>query len=140
MVQISATCTFQNGNNDTNTIRGNLAVISDGGFTFSQMSNWKGTSTPVKNVYFISGYTAAACTGTKNITVGNNTYFDAFTNVFFYTPCTANMNNTNNFNGQVLAANVTSRQPVHDDVPAGAHARPGKGDGFTRDIAYIREV
>ena len=79
-----------NGNNDTNTIRGNLAVISDGGFTFSQMSNWKGTSTPVKNVYFISGYTAAACTGTKDITVGNNTNFDAFTNVFFYTPCTAN--------------------------------------------------
>ena len=59
VVQISATCTFQNGNNDTNTIRGNLAVISDGGFTFSQQSNWKARRAPVKNVYFISGYTAA---------------------------------------------------------------------------------
>jgi hypothetical protein len=140
VVQISATCTFQNNNNDTNTIRGNLAVISDGGFTFSQMSNWKGVSAPVKNVYFISGYTAAACTGTKNITVGNNTNFDAFTNVFFYTPCTANMNNTNNFSGQVLAANVTignqftmTFQPVL--VPA-----QGTVTGFTQDIAYIREV
>ena len=40
-------------------------IISDGGFTFSQQSNWNGMSAPIKNVYFISGYTAAACTGTK---------------------------------------------------------------------------
>ena len=100
----------------------------------------KGVSAPVKNVYFISGYTAAACTGTKNITVGNNTNFDAFTNAFFYTPCTANMNNTNNFAGQVLAANVTignqftmTFQPV---------LVPGQGTvtGFQQDLAYIREV
>jgi Tfp pilus assembly protein PilX len=140
VVQISATCIFSNGNNDTIAIRGNLAVVSDGSFAFSQQSHWNGTSAPIKNVYFISGYTAAACTGTKNITVGNNTNFDAFTNVFFYTPCTATMNNTNNFSGQVLAANVTignqftmTFQPV---------LVPGQGTvtGFSQDLAYIREV
>ena len=48
VIQINATCAFSNGNNDTITIRGNLAVISDGGFTFSQQSNWNASST-VKN-------------------------------------------------------------------------------------------
>ena len=140
VIQINQACNFANGNNDTNTIRGNLAIVSDGGFDLSRQSNWNGASAPVKNVYFISGYTAAACTGTKNITVGNNTNFDAYTNVFFYTPCTATMNNTNNFSGQVLAANVSvgnqftmTFQPV---------LVPGQGTvtGFTQDIAYIREV
>ena len=140
VIQINQACNFTNGSNDTNAIRGNLAIVSDGGFDLSRQSNWNGTSSPIKNVYFISGYTAAACTGTKNITVGNNTNFDAFTNVFFYTPCTANMNNTNSFSGQVLAATVTignqftmTFQPV---------LVPGQGTvtGFSQDIAYIREV
>ena len=91
-------------------------MISDGGFTFSQQSNWN-ASAPVKNVYFISGYTSTTpCPSTKNISVGNNTNFNAFVNVFFYTPCTANMANQNNFIGQVLAGTALDREQVHDDL------------------------
>jgi Tfp pilus assembly protein PilX len=140
VVQINATCTFSNGNNDTVNVRGNLAVISDGAFTFSQHSDWNGSST-VKSVYFISGYTSTTpCPSTKNIAVGNNTNFNAFVNVFFYTPCTATLDNTNNFIGQALAgtANIGNQftmtyKPV---------LVPGQGTvtGFSQDIAYVREI
>jgi hypothetical protein len=140
VVRITTVCNLQNGNNDVVTVRGNLAIIADGGFNLQQRSNWNGTASPIKNVYFISPYSAAACTGTKNISVSNNTNFDAFTNVFFYTPCTATMGNTNNFAGQVLAGNVTiNNQFLMTYKPV---LVPGYGDisGFEQDIAYVREI
>jgi Tfp pilus assembly protein PilX len=135
-----APCNFTNANNDVFTVRGNLAIINDGGFNLSQRSNWNGTSSPIKNVYFISPYSAAACTGTKDIVVGNNTNFDSFTNVFFYTPCTATMSNTNAFAGQVLAGTVSlSNQFLMTYKPV---LVPGYGDvvGFEQSISYVREV
>lgn len=132
-------CNLSNANNDTVTIRGNLAIISDGGFSFSQRSNWNGVSAPTKIVHFISTHPAGSCTN-KNISVGNNTNFDAFTNVFFYTPCSATMSNTNVFAGQVLAANVSiSNQFLMTYTPV---LVPGYGDvsGFDQSIAYVREV
>ena len=132
-------CNLSNGNNDTITIRGNLAILSDGGFSFSGRSNWNGGSAPTKLVHFISTYPGGSCTN-KSISVGNNTNFDAFTNVFFYSPCTATMSNTNNFAGQVLAANVSiGNQYTMTFKPV---LVPGYGDvgGFQQSISYVREV
>lgn len=140
VVRITQTCNFTNSNNDVFTLRGNLAIINDGGFSLSQRSNWNGTSSPIKNVYFISPYSAAACTGTKDISVSNNTNFDSFTNVFFYTPCTATMANTNAFAGQVLAGTVSiANQFLMTFKPV---LVPGYGDvvGFEQSISYVREV
>ncbi len=140
VIRIPTVCNFNNGNNDTNTIRGNLAVINDGSFTFSQQSNWNGVSSPIKNVYFISPYTGSACAGTtKDITVGNNTNFDAYTKVFFYTPCTASMNNTNNYAGQVIGGTVSiGNQYTETYSPI---VVPGANlTSYTQNIAYIREV
>ena len=60
--------------------------------------------------------------------------------MFFYTPCTATMANTNAFAGQVLAANVslaTSSRMTFKPVLV-----PGYGDisGFEQSISYVREV
>ena len=132
-------CNLSNANNDTITVRGNLAIISDGGFNLSQRSNWNGTSSPTKLVHFISTYPAGTCTN-KNISVSNNTNFDAFTNVFFYTPCSATMSNTNNFAGQVLAANVTvNNQFLMTYTPV---LVPGYGTvtSFQQSVSYVREV
>jgi hypothetical protein len=104
------------------------------------MSDWNGVSSPIKNVFFVSVYTGAACSGsTKNISVGNNTDFDAYTNVFFYTPCTATMSNTNNFAGQVIGGTVNlSNQFTETYVPI---VVPGANlTGYNQDIAYMREV
>ena len=139
VIRIPTVCNFTNGNNDSNTIRGNLAVINDGGFTFSQQSDWNGVSSPAKNVYFISPYTGAACTGSTNINVGNNTNFDSYAKAFFYTPCTASMSNTNNFAGQVIAGTVNLGNHYTETfwpiVVPGANLT-----GYTQNVAYVREV
>jgi hypothetical protein len=139
LIRIDATCTLTPPNNETYSITGNLAFLSDGGFNLSNRSSWNGTTGTVKNVHFISVYSTAACTGTKDITVGNNTNFNSFTNVSFYTPCLASMKNQNAFSGQVLSGNVfiennfkMTYKPVLVPGITGV-------TGFKQDISYIHE-
>jgi len=139
LIRIDVTCTFTNSNNDVFSIKGNLAILNDGGFNLTQQSNWNGTTGAIKNIHFISVYSAAACTGTKDITVSNNTNFNSFTNVSFYTPCAASMNNTNAFSGQVLSKSITignnfkmNYKPVLVPGITGV-------TGFKQDISYIHE-
>jgi hypothetical protein len=142
LIRIDQTCVFPEAgapNNQTYSLKGNLAILSDGSFNFNNQSNWNGTAGTVKHVHFISVYSAAACTGTKDITVGNNTNFNAFTNVSFYTPCLASMSNQNAFSGQVLSKDVLignnfkmTYKPVLVPGITGI-------TGFKQDIAYIHE-
>ncbi len=136
-----AACEFKPGN-DTLTIKGSVAVITDWGFNLSK-SDWNGTAGSVKNLHIISVAPAASCptsaTAHKNITVANNTNFNAQINASFYTPCTASMNNQNAFAGQVLATNVQignqfkmSYKPVLVPGITGV-------TGFKQDISYIHE-
>jgi Tfp pilus assembly protein PilX len=139
LIRINTTCTFSNNNNDTFSIPGHLAILSDGGFAFSQQSDWNGTSGTIKNIHFISVY-STTCSGTqKDISVGNNTNFNSFTNVSFYTPCRATMSNTNAFSGQVLSKDVSignnftmTYKPVLVPGITGV-------TGFKQDISYIHE-
>jgi hypothetical protein len=139
LIRIDETCSMSPPNNTTYSISGHLGIVSDGGFNFSQRSNWNGTAGSIKNIHFISVY-SATCTGTtKDITVGNNTSFNTYTNVSFYTPCKATMNNQNAFAGQVLAKDVTignnfkmSYKPVLVPGITGV-------TGFKQDISYIHE-
>jgi hypothetical protein len=139
LIRIDETCTLQPPNNTTYTIPGHLGIVSDGGFNFSQRSTWNGTSGSIKNIHFISVYSATCSGTTKDITVGNNTSFNSFTEVSFYTPCEATMNNQNAFAGQVLAKDVTignnfkmSYKPVLVPGITGV-------TGFKQDISYIHE-
>jgi hypothetical protein len=142
VVRISNPCTFTNGNNDTVTVRGNLAIVSDGGFNLRQQSAWNG-ATSVKKAYFVSAYkdpATCASPDSKDITVSNNTNFNSFVQVLFYTPCKATMGNTNAFEGQVMASNVDIRNNFR--VNYEAVLVPGIADitGFKQDISYVREV
>lgn len=129
-----------NGNNDTITLRGNLAILSDTGFDWRLRSTWTSTGAQ-KNLYFITAY-SATCSGTsRDISVSNNTNFSTtYTQVFFYTPCTATMANQNAFEGQVMAQNVSiSNNYVMNYEPV---LVPGQSEitGFKQNIAYVAEV
>lgn len=144
LINSGTACTFANGNNDVNTIKGDVAIISSWGFDLSQRSSWNGVSGAVKKMHFISTAPAASCpasgTTNKNIVVGNNTSFDAFTNVLFYTPCTATMSNQNNFSGQVMASNVTINNLFTMTYTPVLVPGVGTITSFEQDIAYVREV
>lgn len=139
LIRIDATCTFQNSNNDTFTLYGHLGILSDGGFNLTQRSNWNGVAGSIKNVHFISVYSDSCSGTTKDITVSNNTNFNSWANVFFYTPCRATMNNQNSFTGQVMSKDVTignlfkmAYKPVLVPGITGV-------TGFKQDISYIHE-
>ncbi len=129
LIRINTTCTFSNPNNDTFSVLGNLAILIDGGFNFSQQSNWNGTTGTIKHIHFISVYSATCSGTTKDISVGNNTNFNTFTNVSFYTPCLATMSNQNAFSGQVLSKDVSLGQQLQDDLQAGPRAGDHGCDG-----------
>ena len=139
LIRIDETCSLAPPNNTTYSIPGHLGIVSNGGFNFSQRSTWNGTSGSVKSIHFISVYSETCSGSAQDISVGNNTSFNSFTNVSFYTPCKATMNNQNSFAGQVLAKDVTvgnnfkmSYKPVLVPGITGV-------TGFKQDISYIHE-
>jgi hypothetical protein len=139
LIRIDTTCTFQNSNNDTFAIPGHLAIVSDGGFNLTQQSTWNGTAGSIKHIHFISVYSASCSGSTKDVSVSNNTNFNSFTEVFFYTPCQATMSNQNAFKGQVMSKDITignnfkmSYKPVLVPGITGV-------TGFKQDISYIHE-
>jgi len=139
LIRIDTNCTFSNNNNDVFSILGNLAILSDGGFNLTQQSNWNGTTGSIKNIHFISVYSTTCPGSTKDITVSNNTNFNSWTNVSFYTPCSASMSNQNAFSGQVLSKDITignnfkmNYKPVLVPGITGV-------TGFKQDISYIHE-
>jgi hypothetical protein len=139
LIRIDTSCMFSNNNNDVFSILGNLAILSDGGFNLTQQSNWNGTTGSIKNIHFISVYSTTCPGSTKDITVSNNTNFNSWTNVSFYTPCSASMSNQNAFSGQVLSKDITignnfkmTYKPVLVPGITGV-------TGFKQDISYIHE-
>jgi hypothetical protein len=140
VVFIDDACALTLPNNTTITMNSDLAIVTRGAITLSQRSTWNG-ATSVRKLFFLSAYpdAGAASCPTQDITVGNNTSFNAFTNVSVYTPCTATMNNNNSqFYGQVIGATLSignlfsmTYRPV---LIPGADIT-----GFRQDVAYIRE-
>lgn len=129
-----------NANNDSITLYGNLAVLSDTGFDWRLRSTWSSTGA-VKNLYFITAY-SATCSGTsRDISVSNNTTFNTtYVKVFMYTPCKATLSNLNTFEGQVMSKDVTiSNNYTMNYEPV---LVPGQTEitGFKQDIAYVAEV
>jgi hypothetical protein len=138
LVRILSTCTYSPSNNVTVNMNSNLAIISNGSISLSQQSTWTGVGT-TRSVHFIVPWPQTCSGGIGNISVGNNTNFNALVSVGLYTPCTANMSNQNAFYGQVVGGSVVignnwsmNYRPI---VIPGAHV-----SGFTEDIAYIREI
>ena len=116
-----------NGNNDTNTIRGNLAVISDGGFTFSQQSNWNGLGHGEERALHQRatrrGHRARPRRTSPWATTRTSTPSRTCSST---RPAPRRWRTQNNFIGQVLAANVLDRQQVHDDLQ-GRSSSPAQG-------------
>jgi Tfp pilus assembly protein PilX len=142
LIRINTTCTwasFKSGGDQNFSIPGHLAILSDGGFTLSNNPRFNGTTGSIKNIHFISVYSASCSGSTKDIVVSNDTLFNSFTNVSFYTPCRATLNNQNSFSGQVLAKDVSignnfkmAYEPVLVPGITGV-------TGFKQDISYIHE-
>jgi Tfp pilus assembly protein PilX len=135
---LSSSCTFDVSNNASISLGKDLAIISNGPITLQQRSTWT-SSTPGRKIHLIVPWPQTCVNGNPGVSVGNNTGFSSNVAVGIYTPCTATMGNQNAFYGQVVGGVVSISnnwsmiyRPI---VIPGAHV-----NGFTEDIAYIREV
>lgn len=142
VVRISAVCDLKFANNTNVTVNGNLAIFTDGSITFENQNTWTGAAGSVRKLYLIDAYRSGLnCSSDDyDITTSNNTNFSNL-NIFFYSPCTVNMNNHNTtLSGQIMGGTVNiNNQFTMNFVPV---LVPGVGTitGFNQDIAYIREV
>lgn len=147
VVRILDTCTyspssFSSNPNSPILLGTNLAIVSNGGFSFSQQSNWKGSG-GTRSLHLVSAWpdVGSPTCPTQDIKILNNNNFDPATlAVSIYTPCTATLENNNaSFNGQVIATdvNITNRFSMNYSPVLIPGARIA---GFKQDVAYLREV
>jgi Tfp pilus assembly protein PilX len=137
VVRIASDCLLSFSKRDVPTIRGHLAIISDGGL-FVDTNNYLNPIGGPWNVHMIFGIDndGAPC----DITWQNNTAIGANINAFFYTPCAVTFrNNISIASGQIFggSVNLSSNTSItYKEVPI-----PGFGAaGYRENIQYIREV
>lgn len=137
VVRIPLDCELRFEKRDAPTIRGNLAIISDGGM-FVDTNNFFNAVGGPWNLHLIFGIDndGQPC----NITWKNNTAIGTNVNAFFYTPCTVSFqSNMSIASGQIFGGTVSlspSTSIGYKTVPI-----PGAGtSGFRENIQYIREI
>ena len=146
IISTGTPCKLTFANNTTTTVRGNLAIITDGAIEMQQKNVWQAVGGDRK-LFFISLYRSGldCSTGNYNVTTSNNTDFlnsagTDLLDVFFYSPCTVSLANQNAFRGQVFGQTVSITNQVNMTfVPT---VVPGVTQivGFRQDPAYVREV
>jgi Tfp pilus assembly protein PilX/cytoskeletal protein CcmA (bactofilin family) len=142
VIRITPTCALSWGNNSTITVKGNLAIITDGSFATTNQTNWDSTGS-LYTMYVINPYVAGRnCTKPSpyDYSVSNNTNFNNV-QTFFYSQCNIDFGN-NNAGGvpaQIIGGTVTiTNQMTMKYSPI---LVPGFNlTGYNVQISYIREV
>jgi hypothetical protein len=144
--RIPSTCTLTFSNNDAVTVKGNLAIITDGGFLTQNKVTFQGTA-PYK-LYVISRWREGLNCATVDPVSGKPQYDLNFSNqtqinnlsLFAYSPCTLNYgnNNASGSAGQLIGRTVNiTNQLIFNYRPV---IVPDIVTGFGVEIAYLREV
>ena len=136
VVRITSDCTLT-FTKDLPALTGNLAIISDGGFTVGNNTKFVGSGGPWNlHMFFGIDNDGAPC----NVTWGNGGAVTGDVNTLIYTPCTISFGSgTTISKGQLFGGNVLLRPSFSMNafpVPV-----PGFGaGGFKEDVLYLREV
>jgi hypothetical protein len=139
VVRIPSTCTLSFSNNDTVTVRGNLAIITDGGFSTQNKVTFQGTAP--YNLYVISVWRSglSCSSGSYNLTFSNQSKINSLS-LFAYSPCTLNYgnNNASGSAGQLIGSTVNiTNQLIFNYRPV---IVPSNVVGFAVEVSYLREV
>jgi hypothetical protein len=136
VVRITADCLLT-WTRDTPTIRGNLAIISDGGMHHDSNTQWRASGGPWSfHIFMGLDDTVQPC----NITFSANSGIGTNLHALLYTPCTVSFgSNSGVALGQIFGGSVSfSANSGITYMPVSVPGIPG--EGFKEDIEYIREV
>ena len=133
-----STCTLTFTNNNY-TVKGNLAIISDGPVTMNTNARFAPTAGQTYNVFLVAGLSGTApC----NITMNTNSGFGPGLPTLLYTPqaCTTNLHsNTAITQGQILSGSINFHHTAQFQYSRLTVPGTGTG-GFKQDVVYKREV
>jgi hypothetical protein len=134
-----STCTLTFATNTTYSLKGSLAIVSQGPVTFNTNARMVPPSGSTANVFLFAGLSGTApC----NITMNSNSGFSPGISALIYVPqtCTIDLlSNTALSSGQIIGGTVNFKHTAQF-----SYARltvPGTGTGgFNQDLTYKREI
>jgi cytoskeletal protein CcmA (bactofilin family) len=137
VVRIAAPCELSYSSNEVATVRGNLAIVADGGLRMNSNTQFLNEGDD-HNLFLLFGLggTGTTC----DIDFGSNTRVADGLKSVLYTPCTIDMrSNALVLEGQMVGGSVEFNSNASLSYePIGV---PGFGSaGFDEDILYMREV
>lgn len=149
-------CALNFGNLTNITLPGNLAIITTGSITMTNQVNWQalntndtklGQSGADAQLFLIDVYrTGLNCSGgSYDITTSNNTNFLNVSQrpilaVSMYSPCSVNLSNQNNFNGQVLSKTLNVQNQITMNYQPVLVPGISQVTGFKQDVQFKREI
>lgn len=125
------------------TLQTNVALISTGGFSLTNLNSWQSNGTTTRLLYFIVPSPETCVSGSPGISLANNTTFASSINVLFYTPCTMSIANNNAGYGQIYAGQVSaSNNFTQHFVPVPSPAATGGGsvNVLVASLVFERQV
>jgi hypothetical protein len=149
-------CALNFGNLTTINLPGNLAIITTGSITMTNQVNWQALNTndtklaqtgADAQLFLIDVYrTGLLCIGgLYDITTSNNTNFLNVSQrpilaVSMYSPCSVNLSNQNNFNGQVLSKTLNVQNQITMNYQPVLVPGVSQVTGFKQDVQFKREI
>lgn len=142
---LRTSCAIAWSGNTTISLGADLAIFSTGGFTASNNTTVRSTTSTVRRFYLIvpSSVATANCTS-PGITLRNNSSFQSTVQVMFFSPCQVSIENNDAgygqiYAGQVRVANNFTLRYRPASIP-GVEWIGGTTTVFTRDLVYKREI
>lgn len=136
VIRIEASCLLSWETNEAVTVRGNLAIISDGGLLLNSNSRIQSDGAP-HDLFLIFGL---GLVNPCDIEFRSNSSIGSDLNTLIYTPCRV-IQNSNSFvvQGQIFGGAVSFNS--NSSLTYRQISVPGVSSGsFEEDIVYIREV
>jgi hypothetical protein len=156
VVRINAICPLAFNNNETVNLPGSLAIITNGSISMSQKVVFEAKNPNATKLaatgadaqlFLIDVYrTGLVCGGGLfDVTTSNNTDFlnvsqSPILSVSMYSPCSVNLSNQNNFNGQVLSNTLNVQNQITMNYQPVLVPGISQVTGFKQDVQFKREI
>lgn len=148
LIRIESACQLNFAQNNSLVLPDNLAIVTDGGLSFTNHSVWTTPDARTRDLFLIVPYDAPArhnstCDSRQHDILKENNFDFDHLHFFVYTPCRATFGNNNESSaGQVYAGEVKLNN--HFNLRFAPMIVPGVNTttiaGFSSQVAYIREI